>query len=186
MRLSKNGKIVTAILTVRDLSKDPPPGGIANNYTMTWTFRGEEYQADAFVAPDGTVSYTAGPSDDMTDTTGRFNEGPNGTVEIDVPLDMIGKAKKNDIFRQPFGETDNGTFFVDRPASEFDYQVGQACSSAARAAQSNNSPSQVKGEKQVRGGVLPATGLADTPFSVAGLALIALAALTTRRLRLAR
>jgi LPXTG-motif cell wall-anchored protein len=124
----------------------------------------------------------ASDADSLTETTGRLNEGPNGTVEVDVPLADAGKAKRGDVFRQPHAETDDGFFIIDQPASEFDYQVGLACSSSAK----TKSTTQVKGTKQVRGGVLPATGVGDGPYSAAGLGLIALASLSMRRLRLAR
>ncbi len=195
IELAPDGKSITTTLTLKNLTKDLAfPGGQGNEYYMVWSYDDVQYFSHVSVDSLGTVTYSDGQIDgnfysDRTDgpaDTGSFNEGPNGTVVVNVPLDQIGKVKHGDVLQQPVGETREligaaGTGSlqpVDGAGPEYDFQVGQTCnpSKAAKA-------TKVRGTKEVQGRPLPATGLSDTRSAVIGLALVTAAAITGRRLR---
>jgi pseudomonalisin len=93
--LSPDGKTLRSIITVRNLSTVVPAGGVENDYNLVWSFGGTQYFTQLAVEPDGTVSAYDGQLlkvslenryQQLHVDTGTITLGPNGTVEVDVPL----------------------------------------------------------------------------------------------------
>ncbi len=198
IKLAPNGKSITTTLTLKNLTKDlASPGAQGNEYYVVWTYKDIQYFSHASVDATGNVTYSDGLIDgnlysdraEGPEDTGSFNEGPNGTVVVNVPLAQIGGVKRGHVLQQPTGQTKalvgaagTGSLqAVDSAGPRYDFQVGQTCSKSASRLETT-----VKGSKQSRGRVLAATGLADGPLMLIGLTLLASAAVTARRLRIAR
>jgi hypothetical protein len=145
---SPDGKYLSTILTIRDLSTTLPPGGQANNYYFYWTFGNTKYITLASVDATGTPTYSDGsyvggfrtfrtgaPAD-----TGQFIPGPGGKVIVTVPVSVIGNPHKGELLLSPNGETREveGPFVLgyddDTTVQSYDYLVGAVC------AASNNQP----------------------------------------------
>lgn len=100
MATGTNGTLVVK-LTVENLSDTVPPGATGADWYMTWTYNGTEYFAQAQIGPvpgiaptfdDGTVQKvgTSSQYQAANTDTGSFKLGPDGVIEIDVPLAHIG------------------------------------------------------------------------------------------------
>ncbi|HET6811767.1 MAG TPA: S53 family peptidase [Acidimicrobiales bacterium] len=108
--LAVSGSNLVATLTVANLSTQVPSGATGMAWYSTWTLNGTTYFAQAEVGPtgvpdfaDGTVSgnqYSAVNSD-----TGTLTPGPNGTVQIVVPLANVGNPPTGSILSAPAGKT---------------------------------------------------------------------------------
>jgi len=99
--LSADGQTLRSIITVRDLSTAIPAGGAENDYNMTFTFGGTQYFTQVAVEPggqvlawDGQLVHVSLESKYLQEhvDTGVITPGPNGTVEVDVPLANIAGA----------------------------------------------------------------------------------------------
>jgi pseudomonalisin len=110
MALTADGKSLRAILTVRNLSTAIPVGGVENDYNMVWTLNGIQYFTQLAVEPGGVVQAYDGEVlhvsletryQQLHVDTGVITPGPNGTVEVDVPLANIGSVTAGQLLRQP-------------------------------------------------------------------------------------
>jgi pseudomonalisin len=148
MHLSADGKTLRTILTIQDMETGATavaqPGG-ANEYYMTWTFNGKSYFTNAEVSAVG-VSYNYGTVTLVGSThsyqptgsaTGSVVAGPNGTVEIDVPLSDVGSPTAGNVLTAPSGQTyvevgapTVGGLLesVDTAGPQNDYTLGEVCS----------------------------------------------------------
>jgi hypothetical protein len=95
MQLSPDGQTLRTIITVKDLSTTVPTGGVENDYNFIWTFGGTQYFTQLAVEPGGVVNAWDGQLvhlslesryQQLHVDTGVLTPGPNGTVEVDVPL----------------------------------------------------------------------------------------------------
>lgn len=95
MLLSPDGQTLRTIITVKDLSTTVPTGGVENDYNVVWTFGGTQYFTQLAVEPGGVVNAYDGQLlhlslesryQQLHVDTGVLTPGPNGTVEVDVPL----------------------------------------------------------------------------------------------------
>jgi pseudomonalisin len=93
--LSPDGQTLRTIITVKNLSTVIPTGGVENDYNLVWTFGGTTYFTQLAVEPGGTVEAYDGQVlhlslesryQQLNVDTGSIVAGPNGTVEVDVPL----------------------------------------------------------------------------------------------------
>ena len=117
MAPSADGKSLVVKLTVQNLSQTVPAGATGADWYMTWTYNGTEYFAQAQIGPvptlapsfdDGTVNKVGNSSQFQaahTDT-GKFTTGPDGVVEIDVPLANVGAPPAGAVLTQPAGLTE--------------------------------------------------------------------------------
>jgi subtilase family serine protease len=97
--LSADGSTLRTIITVRNLSTTIPTGGVENDYNVVWSLNGVQYftqlavEAGGIVAAyDGQVVHASLETryQQLHTDTGILTPGPNGTVEVDVPLANIG------------------------------------------------------------------------------------------------
>jgi hypothetical protein len=95
MLLSPDGQTLRTIITVRNLSTTIPTGGVENDYNFTWTFGGTTFFTQLAVEPGGVVNAYDGELlrlslenrfQQLHVDAGTITPGPNGTVEVDVPL----------------------------------------------------------------------------------------------------
>jgi len=196
MKMSKDGKFLTTILTIKDLSENlPTPAGNADVYYFQWLYKGTTYYSEAYVDATGVkygdgVLTTSHTTRALTDT-GSFNPGPNGTVVVNVPLSFVGKPKKHDMLSAPSGDTRSGVgagvaglvLGTDVAGPNYDYQVGQVCVASTKP-KPVKVPVKVKGTKTSRH--LPATGVADTRAYLIGVLLMVGAAAVGRKLSRSR
>ena len=86
-------------MTVRNLTTDIPTGGTENDYNVVWFLNGVEYFTQLAVEPGGLVNAYDGEVlhvsletrfQQLHVDTGKLTLGPNGTVEVDVPVANIG------------------------------------------------------------------------------------------------
>lgn len=88
----------TTQIKVKNLSMDFPPNANASiNWYFQWTFDGVDYFSRTRVdsIPGNTAVYSFGTYEPpryvtIDATTGSFNPGENGTVQVDVPLEAVG------------------------------------------------------------------------------------------------
>jgi hypothetical protein len=108
--LSADGQTLRTIITVRDLSTTIPTGGTENDYNFVWFLGGIEYFTQLAVLPGGAVSAYDGQVvhvsletrfQQLHVDTGKITLGPNGTVEVDVPLSNIGSPAVGQMLTQP-------------------------------------------------------------------------------------
>lgn len=151
LTLTPDGNTLRALLTVTNLSETVPAGAGAAEWYALWTFGGTTYFANAEVAAappgsaptysDGTVTITGSThqfNTANTNDTGSFTLGPNGVVEIDVPLAHIGSPAVNAVLSSPNGETNilvgaAGTGSlpkVDSGGPSCDYAIGEVPAAA--------------------------------------------------------
>jgi subtilase family serine protease len=95
MLLSPDGQTLRTIITVRNLTTTIPTGGVENDYNFVWTFGGNQYFTQLAVEPGGVVNAYDGELlhlslenryQQLHVDSGTITPGPNGTVEVDVPL----------------------------------------------------------------------------------------------------
>jgi subtilase family serine protease len=120
MSLSADGTTLRTFLTVTNLNGSVPTGAGAAEWYVTWTYNNTMYFANAELsavpgsAPtfhDGTVTQTGNTSNfsnnsSHTNDTGSFTPGPNGIVEIDVPLANVGGPPIGAVLTTPAALTD--------------------------------------------------------------------------------
>lgn len=100
---------------IKELDKTIPDNATSVNWYFQWSYADVNYFGRAAVnlsAPDS-VSYSYGtyaaPRYTQTDTTeGTFNEGPGGTVEINVPYEGVGAPPSGDTLTQVYAVTSVG------------------------------------------------------------------------------
>ncbi len=88
----------TTQIEVADLTKDFEQNATANmTWYFQWSYDGVDYYSVATLArfPGDTVTYSFGTYEpprfvSIGSTTGSFNEGPKGTVQVDVPVEQVG------------------------------------------------------------------------------------------------
>lgn len=114
MCLSPDGQTLRTIITVSNLNTTIPSGGVANDYNFVWQFNGTEYFTQLEVEQDGTVLAFDGQAvhasietrfQQLHQDTGTITPGPNGTVEVDVPLANIGSPASGSILATPSAES---------------------------------------------------------------------------------
>jgi hypothetical protein len=145
LAVTPDGKTLRAIVTLRNLSTSIPAPGGENDYRVVWNYGGTSYFGLATVEPGGSVLYldgkaiTAGPEtryEPLNVDSGSFTPGPNGTVEIDVPLANVGSPPTGAVLVAPTAEADvrfPGTATtgllqtIDSDGPNLDYQIGQSC-----------------------------------------------------------
>jgi hypothetical protein len=97
--LSADGSTLRTIITVSNLSTTIPTGGVENDYNFLWSLNGVQYFTQLAVEPGGIVAAYDGQVvhasletryQQLHTDTGFLTPGPNGTVEVDVPLANIG------------------------------------------------------------------------------------------------
>jgi hypothetical protein len=110
MRLSADGSTLRTILTVRNLSTDIPAPGTENDYNMVWSLNGVQYFTQLAVEPGGVVNAYDGEVlhvsletrfQQLHVDTGVLTPGPNGTVEVDVPVANIGGLTTGQLLETP-------------------------------------------------------------------------------------
>jgi len=118
MSVTADNSELRAFLTVTNLQESVPTGAGAAQWYALWTYGATTYFADATLSAvpgstptygDGTVTTTGGAhqfnQSANTNDTGHFTLGPNGVVEIDVPLANIGNPPLGSVLSLPSGET---------------------------------------------------------------------------------
>ncbi len=117
MALSADGQNLVVRLVVDNLSATVPTGATGADWYATWTYANTTYFADAQLSPapgaaptfgDGTVTLTGNTKNYNpvhTSDQGSFTPGPNGVVEIVVPLANIGGPAAGAVLSQPAGVT---------------------------------------------------------------------------------
>ncbi|HEX6487749.1 MAG TPA: hypothetical protein VF137_02595 [Candidatus Dormibacteraeota bacterium] len=187
MSMSPDGKSLQVRMTIKDLESTVPTGATGEDWYMVWNYKGTTYfsQVNQSALPgqgptygDGTVSgnqYNPANTD-----SGSFTVGPNGVVEVDVPLANVGNPPAAALLKQPVGETDteyglpgnpltNGAGSlqkVDTGGPNLDYTVGSSCVRTKTFAAST-SGHQGSGS----GGTGAGAALAKTGLSLLGLLL---------------
>jgi pseudomonalisin len=110
MLLTPDGQTLRTIITVRNLSTTIPTGGAENDYNFVWTFGGNEYFTQLAVEPGGVVNAYDGELlrvslenryQQLHVDTGTITQGPNGTVEVDVPLSNLPGMTAGSELQQP-------------------------------------------------------------------------------------
>jgi pseudomonalisin len=108
--LSPDGQTLRTILTVRNLTTTVPTGGVENDYNFVWFLNGIEYFTQLAVEPGGVVNAYDGEVlhlsletrfQQLHVDTGVITPGPNGTVEVDVPLANVGGPSVGQTLKQP-------------------------------------------------------------------------------------
>jgi hypothetical protein len=108
--LSPDGKTLRTIITVNNLSTTIPTGGVENDYNFVWTLNGVQYFTQLAVEPGGVVNAYDGQIvhlsletryQQLHTDTGKITPGPNGTVEVDVPLANIGNPPLGTQLQRP-------------------------------------------------------------------------------------
>jgi pseudomonalisin len=114
MELSADGQTLRTIVTVRDLSTTIPTGGVENDYNLVWTFNGVQYftqvavgEGGAVTAYDGQVLHVSLETryQQLHVDTATLTPGPNGTLEVDVPLANIGAPAAGQLLQQPSAQS---------------------------------------------------------------------------------
>ena len=151
MALSSDGKTLRALLTVTNLQETVPTGAGAAEWYAIWGYGGTTYFANAELSAvpgstptfaDGTITQTGSSkqfNNANTTDTGSFTLGPNGIVEIDVPLANVGKPPLGANLGNPAGQTNilvgaagTGSLpTVDTGGPKCDYTLGAAAPAAA-------------------------------------------------------
>ena len=108
--LSSDKQTLRSIITVRNLSTAIPTGGAENDYNLVWAFGGTQYFTQLAVEPGGLVNAYDGQLvhaslesryQQLHVDTGTITPGPNGTVEVDVPLANLPGAAAGSQFQRP-------------------------------------------------------------------------------------
>ncbi|HLX32151.1 MAG TPA: S53 family peptidase [Gaiellaceae bacterium] len=114
MCLSPDGQTLRTIITVRNLTTTVPVGGAENDYNFVWEYDGTEYFTQLAVEEDGTVLAWDGQAihasletrfQQLHSDTGTITLGPDGTVEVDVPLANIGSPAPGSVLATPSAES---------------------------------------------------------------------------------
>ena len=114
MCLTPDGKTLRTILTINNLSATVPSGGVENDYNFVWSFNGTSYFTQLAVEQTGTVLAYDGQAvhasletrfQQLHVDTGIITPGPNGTVEVDVPIANIGSPASGSILARPSAQS---------------------------------------------------------------------------------
>jgi pseudomonalisin len=114
MCLSSDGQTLRTILTINNLDTTVPTGGAENDYNFVWQFNGTEYFTQLAVEQDGTVLAYDGQAvhasletrfQQLHVDTGTITPGPNGTVEVDVPLANVGSPGSGSVLTGPSAQS---------------------------------------------------------------------------------
>lgn len=108
--LTPDGQTLQVRLTLDNLSKTVPAPYQGNEYFGLWTYKGTTYYVNAEVDTSGTVSYFYGTFAGNSYTplgsaSGSFGGGPDGVVEVDVPLSKVGGPQVDDQLTNTGAET---------------------------------------------------------------------------------
>jgi pseudomonalisin len=110
MRLTPDGTTLRTILTVRNLTTDIPAPGTENDYNFVWSLNGVQYFTQLAVLPGGVVNAYDGEVLHVSLETrfqqlhvdkGVITPGPNGTVEVDVPVANVGALTAGQVLESP-------------------------------------------------------------------------------------
>jgi subtilase family serine protease len=193
--MHNTGTTLKTVLTIANMADAPastPPYGTANEYYMYWTFGGTTYFTNAEVSVAGTIAYNYGTVSKVGTTnsysptgsaTGSITTGPDGTVEVDVPLSDVGSPPSTATLTGIGAETMTlegapsplGTGLLetlDTDSAQYNYTLGETCAAT--------------GLPGSDGGAAPSGGSApEAPFAVLipllGLAVLATVAIRRRR-----
>jgi hypothetical protein len=142
MGISSDHKTLRVFTTIKNLSTSgATPLGGGNEYYFLWTYNATTYFADAEVDATGAVTYhdgTVAGTQYTTahDDTGHFGSGPNGVVEVDVPLADVGSPAVGAHLTGPGAQTkvlvgtaQTGGLLeaADSGGPKYDYVVGENC-----------------------------------------------------------
>ncbi len=143
MALTPDGSTLRTIITLRNFSTTIPTGGVANDYNFVWQFNGQAYFTQVEVDQGGIAHFFDGQVihisletrfQQLHLDTGSVTPGPNGTVEVDVPLANIGSPAAGQILSQPSATTyvREGVVAgpletVDTSAPQDDFRVSTSC-----------------------------------------------------------
>jgi subtilase family serine protease len=131
-----------ALTTIKNLSTTAAsPAGGGNEYYLLWTYKGTTYFADAEVDSTGQVTYHDGTVSGSQYNTahtisGHFGHGPNGVVEVDVPVADVGSPPSGATLTGPGAQTkvlvgtaQTGGLIeaADSGGPKYDYIMGQHC-----------------------------------------------------------
>lgn len=114
MCLTPDGKTLRTILTINNLSTAIPTGGVENDYNLVWSFNGVTYFTQLAVEQTGTVLAYDGQAvhasletrfQQLHVDTGIITPGPNGTVEVDVPLANVGSPASGAVLSLPSAQS---------------------------------------------------------------------------------
>jgi hypothetical protein len=114
MCLSPDGQTLRTILTVKNLTPTVPLGGTEADYNFVWQSNGTEYFTQLAIEEDGTVLAWDGQAihasletrfQQLHSDTGTITPGPNGTVEVDVPLANIGSPASGSVLATPSAQS---------------------------------------------------------------------------------
>lgn len=121
MGLNRPDTKLRVVMVIKNLSKKPPAPANDLDYQVYWTNPSGDKgpnAVDVAVNNSGSVTYSAGTTTvvngntnyAMTKTvtaTGKFGSGPNGKIEIDVPLSQMG-LKVGQVLGGPVAFTADG------------------------------------------------------------------------------
>lgn len=119
--LNKADNGLRVVLTIKNLSKSIPAPGNYNDYQVRWTNPSGDKgpnAVDISVGSSGTVTFTDGTvtvvngntnyaKSSTTKATGKFGSGPNGKIEVDVPLSEL-HLKTGQTLGNPIGDAASG------------------------------------------------------------------------------
>jgi pseudomonalisin len=110
MCLSPDGQTLRTIITVSNLNTTVPTGGVENDYNFVWQFNGTEYFTQLAIEQNGAVLAWDGQAihasletrfQQLHSDIGTITPGPNGTVEVDVPLANVGSPASGSTLATP-------------------------------------------------------------------------------------
>lgn len=144
--IAENADTITTEIKVKNLSADIPPNGQSINWYFLWTFGEADYwtraRVDLTTAGEAVYSYgtfnQAGTRTTIEATTGSFNPGPNGTIQVVAPKEGVGSPSAGTSLTNTYADASIGQGFgltlleiVDRaPDGEAygtDYPMGTSC-----------------------------------------------------------
>jgi pseudomonalisin len=130
------------LTTIKNLSTSmASPGGGGNEYYSLWSYKGTTYFANAEVDSTGAVTYHDGTVSGSQYNTahtvaGHFRSGPNGVIEVDVPIANVGSPPSGAILTGPGAQTkvlvgtaQTGGLIeaADSGGPKYDYVMGEHC-----------------------------------------------------------
>jgi hypothetical protein len=108
--LTPDKQTLKTFITVRNLSTVIPTGGGENTYNVVWSLNGLQFFTQLAVAPGGLVNAYDGEVvhlpvltkyQQLHVDTGKLTPGPNGTIEVDVPVANLGGLALGQVLQQP-------------------------------------------------------------------------------------
>src|SRR5260221_7829658 len=108
--LSPDGQTLRAIITAKNVSTVIPTGGVENDYNLVWTLGGTTYFTQLAIEPGGGVQAYDGQLlrvslenryQQLHVDTGKIVTGPNGTLEVDVPLANLPGVAVGTVLQRP-------------------------------------------------------------------------------------